>query len=185
VAAQITAMQESGRLQIVAGKLAAAEERHDDAVVRWRRRGIERTDTATIARVDCSGLQGDLRRTTDPVLRRLLDRGMIRPDPLRIGIDVNAQSEVIGTGGSTDPRLIASGPPTRGTFWELWPFPTSGCRPGPSRAAWRTLTGSAARAFDGRKRQNSPTRVSVGLQVGLGSHSWRYLERRTVVGRPA
>jgi uncharacterized NAD(P)/FAD-binding protein YdhS len=124
VAARIAAMQESGRLQIVAGKLVGVEGRQDDAVVTWRPRGGDRTDSAAVARiVNCSGPQGDLGRTTDPLLRRLLDRGMIRPDPLHIGIDVHAQSEVIGAGGAADPRLIALGPPTRGTFWEIVAVP--------------------------------------------------------------
>jgi uncharacterized NAD(P)/FAD-binding protein YdhS len=73
--------------------------------------------------VNCSGPQGDLRRTQDPLLRRLLNKGMIRPDELHIGLDVNPQSEVIGADGAANPRLIALGPPTRGTFWEIVAVP--------------------------------------------------------------
>jgi uncharacterized NAD(P)/FAD-binding protein YdhS len=124
VAARIAALQASGRLQIIAGKLVAIENQADAARVSWRPRGSEGIETAQVSRiVNCSGPQGDLGRTDDPLLRRLLEKGMIRPDALRIGIDVNAQSEVIGASGSADPRLIALGPPTRGTFWEIVAVP--------------------------------------------------------------
>jgi uncharacterized NAD(P)/FAD-binding protein YdhS len=73
--------------------------------------------------INASGPQGDLLRTTEPLLCRLLERRLIRPDPLRIGIDVTQQSETIGANGEARPTLLALGPMTRGTFWEIVAVP--------------------------------------------------------------
>jgi uncharacterized NAD(P)/FAD-binding protein YdhS len=62
-------------------------------------------------------------RSDEPLLRDLLDQGLIRPDPLRIGLDVDAQSQVIGRNGIADPRLFCIGPMTRGGLWEVVAVP--------------------------------------------------------------
>jgi len=124
VAAKIERMRAEGRLEIVAGKLAGVSAEGDGACVRYRPRGRDEIVALPVRRIiNASGPQGDLLRTGEPLLRRLLDRGLIRPDPLRIGIDVTQQSEVIGGNGEASPTLLALGPMTRGTFWEIVAVP--------------------------------------------------------------
>jgi uncharacterized NAD(P)/FAD-binding protein YdhS len=124
VAAKIRAMQDEGRLTIVAGKLIDATPDGDGACVRYRPRGEDDIAAVRVRRIiNASGPQGDLLRTEEPLLRRLLERGLIRPDPLRIGIDVTQQSEVIGADSQPFPTLLALGPMTRGTFWEIVAVP--------------------------------------------------------------
>jgi len=124
VAAKIKAMQAAGRLEIVAGKLVGATPDGDGARVRYRPRGRDDIVALSVRRiVNASGPQGDLLRTEEPLLKKLLERGLIRPDPLRIGIDVTQQSEVIGGDGESFPNLLALGPMTRGTFWEIVAVP--------------------------------------------------------------
>jgi len=124
VAAKITKMQADGRLQIIAGTLTDAVADGGSARVCYRPRGRDDLVTLTARRiVNACGPQGDLLRTEEPLLRRLLDRGLIRPDPLRIGIDVTRQSETIGADGEACPTLLALGPMTRGTFWEIVAVP--------------------------------------------------------------
>jgi uncharacterized NAD(P)/FAD-binding protein YdhS len=124
VAEKIARMQAVGRLEIVAGKLAAISQVGDGICVRYRPRGADDLVALRVRRIiNASGPQGDLLRTGEPLLRRLLDRGLIRPDPLRIGIDVTQQSEVIDAGGEPCPTLLALGPMTRGTFWEIVAVP--------------------------------------------------------------
>jgi len=124
VAAKIGAMRDQGRLEIVAGKLIDVMPVAGGARVRFRPRGRDETSTLVVRRIiNASGPQGDLVRTEEPLLRRALERGLIRPDPLRIGIDVTQQSEVIGADGEPFPNLFALGPMTRGTFWEIVAVP--------------------------------------------------------------
>jgi uncharacterized NAD(P)/FAD-binding protein YdhS len=48
----------------------------------------------------------------------LVEAGRIRPDPLRIGIDVDPECRTLDSGGKASERLYAIGPVTRGAFWE-------------------------------------------------------------------
>jgi uncharacterized NAD(P)/FAD-binding protein YdhS len=124
VAARLDAMIAGGRLRIVAGRLLSAERAGDGARVTWRERGsgIERTVAARRI-VNATGPQGDLTRSRDPLLRALHGRGLIRPDPLRIGLDVDQQSRAIADDGSASDRLLVLGPMTRGAFWEIVAVP--------------------------------------------------------------
>jgi uncharacterized NAD(P)/FAD-binding protein YdhS len=124
VAAKVRRMQDEGRLEIVPGKLVEVMQAGVGARVRYRPRGEEGVVTLPVRRIiNASGPQGDLLRTGEPLLRRALERGLIRPDSLRIGIDVTQQSEVIGADGDPFPTLFALGPMTRGTFWEIVAVP--------------------------------------------------------------
>jgi uncharacterized NAD(P)/FAD-binding protein YdhS len=65
----------------------------------------------------------DISGAQDTLLRSLLDGGGIRPDPCRIGIDVNPACRVLDRTGEAAATLFAIGPMTRGTFWEIVAVP--------------------------------------------------------------
>ena len=124
VAARVDALCAAGRLRFAAGKLVSARAAGTRALLRWRPRGADAMVETCAARiVNCTGPQGDLMRSAEPLLRHLLDAGLIRPDALRIGLDVDAQSQVIGGDGLADPRLFCIGPMTRGGLWEVVAVP--------------------------------------------------------------
>lgn len=124
VAARIAALRASGRLEIVAGKIAATEPQADGVAVRWRPRGGDALEQRVVQRiVNCTGPQGDLARTGEPVLRALVKRGVIRPDPARLGIDVDDQLRTLTEDGRANERICAIGPMTRGAFWEIVAVP--------------------------------------------------------------
>ena len=68
--------------------------------------------------VNCTGPELDIARAGEPLLDALLADGAIRPDPLRIGVDVDADCRAIGADGSPSATLSVIGPVTRGAFWE-------------------------------------------------------------------
>jgi uncharacterized NAD(P)/FAD-binding protein YdhS len=53
----------------------------------------------------------------------LLSRGMTRPDPLELGLDVTECCALIDQSGRASQRLFAVGPITRGRFWEIMAVP--------------------------------------------------------------
>ena len=124
VADRIDALRASGRLTLIAGKTIAAHAVDDEIAVTWRARGAEVAATMRVARViNCTGPQGDLSRTTDPLVARLVETGAIRPDVARLGIDVDPQARTIGRDGRANDWLHALGPMTRGAFWEIVAVP--------------------------------------------------------------
>jgi uncharacterized NAD(P)/FAD-binding protein YdhS len=124
VARRIDSLRDSGRLRIVAGKIAEVDDRGDHVEIAYRpRHGNAIEGLAARRAINCTGPQGDLLRTREPLLHLLLAAGHIRPDPHRFGIDVTAQAETIDANGRANPRLLALGPMTRGAFWEIVAVP--------------------------------------------------------------
>ncbi len=124
VDARLHALIDSGRLTVVAGKLVAFDERPDGIEVTWRPRGSDVLEAVRVTRIiNCTGPEGDLPSTAEPLLRKLLARGTIRTDKCRIGIDVDPQARTIGADGRPNERLLALGPLTRGAFWEISAVP--------------------------------------------------------------
>ncbi|MFW2853020.1 FAD/NAD(P)-binding protein [Sphingomonas sp. TX0543] len=124
VATRIGALVGAGRLRIAAGKLATSRLVPEGIELTWRRRSESAIETMTAARVvNCTGPQGDLMRSPEPLIASLLAAGAIQPDPLRIGIHVDQQSRVIDASGCANDRLYCIGPMTRGAFWEVVAVP--------------------------------------------------------------
>ena len=124
VADRVDALVAAGRLSFVAGKIVRAEADGDAALLTWRPRGADAPVNLRTRRiVNCTGPQGDIRRSDEPLLRHLLAAGRIRPDALSLGIEVDAQSRIVGADGEADPALYCVGPMTRGSQWEIVAVP--------------------------------------------------------------
>jgi uncharacterized NAD(P)/FAD-binding protein YdhS len=114
VAARISVMRETGQLTVAPGGVRSA---------RTTRRGIDITLADRRLRVgtviNCTGSSADVRRSRNPLVRRLLDRGVTRPGPLFLGLDTDAHGCVRGT----DDALWVVGPLRRGRHWETTAIP--------------------------------------------------------------
>jgi uncharacterized NAD(P)/FAD-binding protein YdhS len=73
--------------------------------------------------IDCSGLNSDCTKLDQPLLKQLLETGLIRPDPLRLGVDVTDTGALIDRDGNASSDLLALGPITKGAFWEIIAVP--------------------------------------------------------------
>jgi len=124
VADRLAAMQARGQLEVVAGKTISAVEDEAGITMTWRRRGSDASEALTAQRIiNCTGPQGDLTRTTEPLLATLHQRGVIRPDPAHLGLDVDSRAQTIAADGTSNDWLYALGPMTRGAFWEIVAVP--------------------------------------------------------------
>jgi uncharacterized NAD(P)/FAD-binding protein YdhS len=123
-AANIASLRAEGQLTIAAARTLGFRRVENGIEVKWRKRGERGVHHSSFRRViNCTGPQGDLLKTRDPLLIDLLAKGRIRPDVHRMGIDVTPQCEVIGQDGVIDQRILALGPMTRGAFWEVVAVP--------------------------------------------------------------
>jgi uncharacterized NAD(P)/FAD-binding protein YdhS len=73
--------------------------------------------------INCSGPACDYARIDDALIRALLDRGDVRPDPLRLGLDVSSLCALRNRQGEIWQRLYAVGQVTRPAFWEVTSVP--------------------------------------------------------------
>lgn len=124
IAARIARMEEEGRLRFRAGKPVSAKVEGGSALIVWRPRGGDETQSFAVRRiVNCTGPQGDLRRADEPLLASLATAGRIRPDPCRIGIDIDDRCRAIDAAGEPSNSLYVIGPMTRGALWEIVAVP--------------------------------------------------------------
>jgi uncharacterized NAD(P)/FAD-binding protein YdhS len=124
VAARIDALRASGQLRVAAGRLVQIRTAGDRFEAVWRPRGKPAMEVAAARWViNCVGPHADVRRAGEPVLDSLLEAGLARPDPLHLGLEVDADSRVVDAEGRTRPDFVAVGPLTRSSFWESTAVP--------------------------------------------------------------
>ena len=124
IAARLDTMRQGGRLETAAGRIVALDPEPGGARLRWRARGAAVEREAHVRRiVNCTGPAGDIARFGPALVRGLFEGGMARPDPLRLGVDVDARCRALGADGTVTPGLYAVGPLTKGMFWEVVAVP--------------------------------------------------------------
>ncbi len=122
----LDALRRNGSVRIIAARLAgiATGETATPRAVRIQRRGAAGTETIQADWViNCIGPDGDYTRARLPLVRNLLRRGLARPDPYRLGLDIAEDFSVLDAHGAAVPGLVTLGPPTRGRFWEVTAVP--------------------------------------------------------------
>jgi len=122
VAAQIARMVSEGRLEIAAGRIGAMRELEGAIEVEIRRRGKNPPAPSLqggekfAAAFNCTGPLGAIVRTRDPLLRQMLENGLIAADELGMGLAVDDDSRA-------GERVWALGPLTKGAYWEIVAVP--------------------------------------------------------------
>ena len=124
IATQIRAMRASGQLEIRAGTIASYHASQEVITVRFRNRGTN-VEVRVVGDwlVNCAGPALDFRRVREPLIQSLLARGLVRPEPLGLGLETTGDLQLIGRNGQPNGSLFALGPLTRGTFWETTAVP--------------------------------------------------------------
>ena len=124
VAAIINAARARGQLTVRAARVVAIDATDESVRLSLRSRGADVVEAIEVARaINCSGPESDYEATRDPLILNLLGKRLIRPDPLRLGLDGTEDGALIAGNGVPSARLFALGPMTRGTFWEVGAVP--------------------------------------------------------------
>ena len=118
VASRIAGLVAEGRLEIMAGRILAAREDEGEIKVDFARRGGRPRTHGFGLVINCTGPLHSITRTTNPLLRSLLDSGAAKPDALDMGLDVENIARVVGSN-----RLWALGSLTKGRYWEIVAVP--------------------------------------------------------------
>jgi uncharacterized NAD(P)/FAD-binding protein YdhS len=121
---RLRTLRGEGRLRFLAGSLVAARTAHAALELDLRQRGTGKIETLRGDwLVNCTGPTTAYDLINDPLLRALLDKGLAKPDEVGLGIEVTGDCNVIGASGEPHGRLFATGPLTRGAFWEMLAVP--------------------------------------------------------------
>lgn len=109
-----------GRLSIHAASLQGVEALPGQRPkVRLRDRGQAAVrEVETDGLINSTGIEYDWRRVDKTLPRNLLQRGLIRPGNLGLGIAAAADGAVLDAQAHPSAHLFAMGPPLRGEWWE-------------------------------------------------------------------
>jgi uncharacterized NAD(P)/FAD-binding protein YdhS len=87
--------------------------------VAWARGGGAVVDEPADAFINCIGPSGDLARSDNPIFRSLLSQGLAQADPLRLGLDCDADGCLRDAAGRLQMRLRVAGPLARAVIGEV------------------------------------------------------------------
>jgi uncharacterized NAD(P)/FAD-binding protein YdhS len=121
-ARQASMLIASGRLSVLRGHVAAASAGPCGVRIRVDDGGAS-TELAAGWVINCTGPAADIAATADPLLRHLLDAGLARPDPLRLGLDTDSHGALRDAHGRPSSDLFTLGPPLRGRWYETTAIP--------------------------------------------------------------
>ena len=119
VAGRLKQLIQEDRLDIVAGRIRDLREEGEGLAATIQRRGQDKTTARHFAiAVNCTGPLGSMSRSKEDLLQSLFEAGLVRPDKLDLGLEVDGHSRVAGS-----QRAWALGPMTKGAFWEITAVP--------------------------------------------------------------
>jgi uncharacterized NAD(P)/FAD-binding protein YdhS len=123
-AQELQRLRDAGRLGVRAGAIESANITRGGIEVVWRPRGTQRRERVVVGRIfNCTGPDYSPARSGNTLVRSLLSSGLIAPDPLGLGIQVAAESEVVGADGRIVEGLYYIGPWLRARDWEATAVP--------------------------------------------------------------
>lgn len=112
-----------GRLRVMRGAVDAVEGCETGVRVLLHAEDGRRDSLTAALAINCTGPQARFSRTEVQLFQNLLRRGLVRPDPLDMGVDVDKDLAVIGRNGGASDCLFALGPLLKGTLWETTAVP--------------------------------------------------------------
>jgi len=124
-ARRITELRCTGRLSVLSARVTGITEvpaGPERLRIRVDRDGSV-TDLAAGWLINATGPGTDLTRTSDPLLRDLLGRGLARPDPLWLGLDASPDGAVLDAAGTPSATVFTLGPTLRGVVYETTAIP--------------------------------------------------------------
>jgi uncharacterized NAD(P)/FAD-binding protein YdhS len=141
-ARRIDQLRSAGRLSVQRGRIIAVAAAPAGLSARIEQDGRV-TELPAGWLINATGPAADITATTDPLLRCLLDSGLARPDPLRLGLEVDASGALLHASGTPSDVIVALGPPLRGQLYETTAIPE--IRDQAAALAGRLLAGGRGR----------------------------------------
>jgi uncharacterized NAD(P)/FAD-binding protein YdhS len=120
---QLTEAVIEGRLRILKGTISNLHAAGDQLTVDLRSGDGQQLSVTAGMVVNCTGPNAGFSETDVPLFRKLLERNLISPDDVDLGIRVASNFAVIDADGETSSMLFAMGPLMKGTLWETTAVP--------------------------------------------------------------
>ena len=122
-AAKLQVIMEQGRLQIHRARIVDVHSTsgHVEAIIQPPR--AAETALAVKWVINCTGPTSDVRKSNSPLLKRLLELGLIVPDGLALGVLTDDHGAALDSNGQASNWLFTLGPLRRPSLWESTAVP--------------------------------------------------------------
>jgi uncharacterized NAD(P)/FAD-binding protein YdhS len=120
----ITTMRDSGQFNAIAGRIRDFVEAGEALEVHYIPRGriTDEVERAALV-INCIGPESNYSKVDHPLVRNLMQRGLIRPGPANLGVDALPNGAIIGRDGASSDVLYTLGSTMRGVLWEVIAVP--------------------------------------------------------------
>lgn len=119
-----TELERAGRLRCHRGRLLEITEVDDHLRATFIPTGSSQPIVARLSYViNCTGPECNFQQLDDPLIVQLFARGLIRPDPLFLGLDVDPSGALINAYGQPSGDLFTLGSPRKGKLMETTAVP--------------------------------------------------------------
>ena len=114
----------SCRVRTVAARLQALKQRCDHLEVLVRHRGTGQLESIRVCAIaNGTGPNADASRATNPLLRSMVQQGLIQPHPNGLGLSDTPQHQLLNAQQQPVKRLCYLGPMLKAQFWEATAVP--------------------------------------------------------------
>ncbi len=125
ISTQIQTLVEQGSLQVLAGRVQALSDSKTGIDLQYLPRSSQQTQHLDGFQrvINCTGPNLDYARLQSPLVQDLLDQGLIRPHPLKLGLLADRSGALLDTFKQPSKTLFSLGPALRGLYWESTAVP--------------------------------------------------------------
>lgn len=124
VAAKLHSLIKEGRLQVHTGRLMEIDCQPEQMQVKFLCKPHNVPHVLEVQRIfNCTGPEANPENSPRQLMKNLLNKGLIRPDSLKLGFDALPDGSLIGVSGKVSPDLYTLGPGLRGILWESTAIP--------------------------------------------------------------
>ncbi|HEY9611551.1 MBL fold metallo-hydrolase, partial [Allocoleopsis sp.] len=117
-------MLNSGQLVISAGRIREYQSSKETVSVTVCDRHTKTNTILNVSRaINCTGVEVDYRHSAQPLIANLRAQGLIRPNPLGLGLDTTSNGAVLDANGAVSTLLYTLGSPRQGDLWETIAVP--------------------------------------------------------------
>ncbi|MEP7265605.1 MAG: FAD/NAD(P)-binding protein [Bacteroidota bacterium] len=112
------------KLIVQKGKLLSIKESSDGIMITYLDVKTQSKNNITVGRViNCTGPSLDISKSRNPFIKNLVEKGILCPDDLHLGINTDLNGNIIQRNGTVNRSLYTLGGNLRGLLWESTAVP--------------------------------------------------------------
>ncbi len=121
---EIQQMIKEEKLNVIAGRIRNITECENGFEIKIRKRKDQSEQLLKVARIiNCTGPETDIRKQKSSLFSSLLNKGIIRPDVMNLGIDATTEGHIIDENNIVSNQIFAIGSLLKGKLWESTAIP--------------------------------------------------------------